>query len=150
MFDSREDFRRFEEMMNRMYDEFWGKSRHRLLPSREPGEIIPREVRQPFIDILDTEKELIATAELPGFEKPDININLTEDRLEVTAETKHEEKKEEEGYLYRERHSGKYYRSISLPSPIDSNNATATYKSGVLEIKMPKAEIKEKKTIKID
>ena len=89
-------------------------------------------------------------AELPSFEKPDININLTKDRLEVTAETKHEEKKEEEGYLYRERHSGKYYRSISLPSMVDSNNARATYKNGVLEIKIPKTEIKEKKTLKID
>lgn len=40
---------------------------------------------------------------MPGLEKQDININVTEDRLEISAETKHEEKKEEKGYIYRER-----------------------------------------------
>ncbi|HUS86276.1 MAG TPA: Hsp20/alpha crystallin family protein, partial [Bacteroidales bacterium] len=75
---------------------------------------------------------------------------LTEDRLEVSAETKHEEKKEEEGYVYRERHTGSYYRSISLPSPIDPDNAKATFKNGVLEINMQKTEVKKKKPLEIE
>lgn len=58
-----------------------------------------------------TDKEVIATAEMPGLEKEDIKINLTEDRLEVSAETKREEKREEKGYVYRERRMGGYYRA---------------------------------------
>lgn len=150
MVDTWDDFRRFEEMMNRMFEEFWGRPSRRLLPSGERGEIVPAEHRQPFIDVIETDKEVIATAEMPGLEKQDIKINLTEDRLEISAETEHEEKKEEKGYVYRERHSGSYYRAISLPSPIDPDNSKASYKNGVLEIKMPKTEIKKKKPLKIE
>ena len=144
------DFRRFEEMMNRMFEDFWGRPRRPLLPSGEKGETLPAEYRQPFIDVIETDKEVIATAEMPGLEKEDIKTNVTEDRLEISAETKHEEKKEEKGYVYRERRSGSYYRAISLPSPVDPENSKASYKNGVLEIKMPKTEIKKKTPLKIE
>jgi HSP20 family protein len=62
----------------------------------------------------------------------------------ISAETKQEEKKEEKGYIYRERRSGSYYRAIYLPSPVDPDNSKATYENGVLEIKMPKTEVKKK------
>jgi HSP20 family protein len=150
MVDQWDDFRRFEEMMNRMFEEFSGRPSRRLLPSGERGEIVPAERRQPFIDVIETDKEVIATAEMPGLEKQDIKINLTEDRLEISAETEHEEKKEEKGYVYRERRSGSYYRAISLPSPVDPDNSKASYKNGVLEIKMPKTEIKKKKPLEIE
>ncbi len=150
MVDPWDDFGRFEEMMNRMFEEFWGRPRRPLLPSSEKGEIVPAGYRQPFIDVIETDKEIIATAEMPGLEKQDIKINLTEDRLEVSAETKQEEKKEEKGYVYRERRSGSYFRAISLPSPVDPDNSKASYKNGVLEIKMPKTEIKKKKPLKIE
>ena len=151
MVDTWDEFRRFEEMMNRMFEGFMGRPGRRLmLPSGERGEVVPAESRQPFIDVIETDKEVIATAEMPGLEKQDIKINLTEDRLEISAETKHEEKKEEKGYLYRERRSGSYYRAISLPSPVDPDTSKASYNNGVLEIKMPKTEIKKKKPLKIE
>ena len=146
-----DDFRRFEEIMNRMFEEFWGRpSARRLLPSGERGAVVPAEHREPFIDVMENDKEIIATAEMPGLEKQDININVTEDRLEISAETKHEEKKEEKGYIYRERRSGSYYRAISLPSPVDTDKSKATYKNGVLEVKMPKTEVKKKTPLKIE
>ncbi len=148
--DTWDDFRRFEEMMNRMFEDFWGRPRRKLLPSGEREEIVPAGYREPFIDVIETDKEVIASAELPGLEKQDISINVTEDRLEISAQTKHEEKKEEKGYVYRERRSGSYYRAISLPSPVDPDNSKATYKNGVLEVKMPKTEIKKKKPLKIE
>ncbi len=52
--------------------------------------------------------------------------------------------------MYRERSSGSVYRAISLPSPVDSDNSKAIYKNGVLEIKMPKTEIKKKKPLKVE
>src|SRR5574341_1438439 len=145
-----DDFRRFEEIMNRMFEEFWGRPGRRLLTSGEKGEIVPAEYRQPSIDLVETDKEIIATAEMPGLEKEDIKINLAEDRLEISAETKKEEEKKEKGYVYRERRSGSYYRAISLPSPVDPDEAKASYKNGVLEIKMPKTEIKKKKPVEIE
>jgi HSP20 family protein len=146
-----DDFRRFEEMMNRMFESFWGRpTSRRLLSSGERGAVVPSEYREPFIDVMEKDKEIIATAEMPGLEKKDIKINVTEDMLEISAETKQEEKKEEKGYIYRERRSGSYYRSISLPSPVDPDNSKATYENGVLEIKMPKTEVKKKTPLMIE
>ena len=150
MADQWDEFRRFEEMMNRIFEEFWGRPRRQLLPSGERGEILPAEYRQPSIDIVETDKEVIARAEMPGIEKENIKINLTEDRLEISAEKKQEEEKKEKGYVYREMRSGSYYRAITLPSPVDADNVQASYKNGILEIKMPKKEIKEKKEIKVE
>jgi HSP20 family protein len=151
MVEQWDDFRRFEEMMNRMFENFWGRSTsRRLLSSGERGAIVPAENREPFIDLIESDKEIKATAEMPGLEKQDININVTEDRLEISAETKHEEKKEEKGYIYRERRSGSYYRAISLPSPVDPDKSNATYKDGILEIKMPKTEVKKKTPLTIE
>jgi len=146
-----DDFRRFEEMMNRMFESFWGRpTSRRLLSSGERGAVVPSEYREPFIDVMEKDKEIIATAEMPGLEKKDIKINVTEDILEISAETKQEEKKEEKGYIYRERRSGSYYRAISLPSPVDPDNSKATYENGVLEIKMPKTEVKKKTPLMIE
>jgi len=146
-----DDFRRFEEMMNRMFESFWGRpTSRRLLSSGERGAVVPSEYREPFIDVMDGDKEIIATAEMPGLEKKDITINVTEDMLEISAETKQEEKKEEKGYIYRERRSGSYYRAISLPSPVDPDNSKASYENGVLEIKMPKTEVKKKTPLMIE
>ena len=146
-----DDFRRFEEMMNRMFESFWGRpTSRRLLSSGERGAVVPSEYREPFIDVMEKDKEIIATAEMPGLEKKDIKINVTEDMLEISAETKQEEKKEEKGYIYRERRSGSYYRAISLPSPVDPDNSKATYENGVLEIKMPKTEVKKKTPLMIE
>jgi HSP20 family protein len=150
MADVRDDFGRFEEMMNRMFENFWGRPRRQLLSSGERGEMLPAEYRQPSIDVVETDREVIARAEMPGLDKENIKINLTEDRLEISAETKKEEEKREKGYVYREMRSGSYYRAIALPSPVDPNNAMASYKNGILEIKMPKTEVKEKKEIKVE
>lgn len=147
------DIRKFEEFMNRMFGEFsdiWDLQRRRHLPllQSETGLTVGR--KRPYIDIVENEKEIIATAEMPGMNKEDININLTSDRLELSAESKHEEEKKGKDYVYRERRSGNYYRSISLPSPVDSNNAKASYNNGILEVKMPKTEIKKKTSLKIE
>ena len=150
MADVRDDFGRFEEMMNRMFENFWGRPRRQLLSSGERGEMLPAEYRQPSIDVVETDREVIARAEMPGLDKENIKINLTEDRLEISAETKKEEEKKEKGYVYREMRSGSYYRAIALPSPVNPNNAQASYKNGILEIKMPKTEVKEKKEIKVE
>lgn len=142
------DPRKFEEMMNRMFDTL--NMELRSIPLLSPGDsTTTRRRRQPFIDIVETDKEIIATAEMPGLNKEDIDINLTDDNLEISTNTKHGEEKKEKDYVHRERRSGSYYRSISLPSAIDVDSAKASYNNGVLEIKMSKTEIKKKTPLKV-
>ncbi|HWR26244.1 MAG TPA: Hsp20/alpha crystallin family protein [candidate division Zixibacteria bacterium] len=147
-----DEFRIFEENMNRMFEKIWGipVNRSLLLPGERTTTGAIETYRKPFIDLVDTDKEVIATVEMPGLDKGDIKIDLTEDKLEISAETKREEEKKEKGYLYKERRSGSYFRMISLPSSIDSDNSKASYNNGILQITMPKTEIKKKKPLKVE
>ncbi len=151
-----DEIRRFQDTMNRMFEELWGvpaPGRLLLPPGERAIEKYERpfaDIRKPFVDLVETDKEIIATVEMPGLEKEDIKINLTEDKIEISSDTRHEVEKQEKGYVYKERRSGSYYRAISLPSPIDSENSKASYNNGVLEIKMPKTEIKKKTPVKVE
>lgn len=152
MSDEFDEFRIFEENMNRMFEKIWGipVNRSLLLPGERTTTGSIEKYRKPFIDLVETDKEVIATVEMPGLDKEDIKINLTEDKLEISAETKHEEEKKEKGYIYKERRSGSYYRVVSLPSSIDSDNSKASYNNGILQITMPKTEIKKKTPLKVE
>lgn len=150
-----EILKKFENMMDRMQktmdralDDFGRPRQVRLLP--EEGDIIPSGYRKPYLDIIEKENEIIAKIEMPGLKKDDIQINLTNDRLEVSADIKKEKEKSEEGYIYKERHHEKYYRSVLLPSSIDPDNSKADYENGILEIKMPKTEITKKRSLRIE
>ena len=147
----KDDFRRFGEIVNRMFEDMLASSRGGYFPLALPGNNLAVQVnRQPFIDVMETEKEVVATAEMPGLKKEDIKINITDDRLEISTESKHQEEKQGKEYFYKEIRSGSYYRSISLPSSVDPNGAKASYNNGILEVKMPKIEVKKKTSINIE
>jgi HSP20 family protein len=144
-----DEIRRMREEMDRLFSDFYDRfySGERLLPI--PGEKMPA-LRPAVADVQETDEHVIVTIELPGMKKEDITLHITEKMLEVKAETKEEEKKEEEGYKsYRSRYSG-FYRRIPLPAGIDADKTKATYKNGVLEVKMPKMEKKKGKEISIE
>ncbi|MEM2932915.1 MAG: Hsp20/alpha crystallin family protein [Candidatus Pacearchaeota archaeon] len=101
-----------------------------------------REMRIPIADLRETDNEFIAIIELPGVDKKDIELLLTEDTLEVRAEKKKETKMEKEGYIRAERAYKGFHRLMSLPARIIPEQAKATYKEGILEVIMPKAEKK--------
>lgn len=146
-----EDFRRFGELMNRMFEDMLTMPRGGYFPlALSESGLTTKLNRQPFIDLLETDKEVVATAEMPGLKKEDIKINITDERLEISTESKHEEEKHGKNYLYKEIRSGSYYRSVALPSSVDPNHAKASYNNGILEIKMPKTEIKKKTSLKIE
>jgi HSP20 family protein len=144
--DPFEEMREFQRRMNRMMRGFAGG--RSMLPAPE-GAIEEYRI-EPYTDIMETDKEVILTADMPGLKKEDIKINVTADSIQISAETEKEEKEEKEGYLRRERSYGRYYRSYSLPSAVDPEKVKATYKNGVLEVRLPKTEAKKGKSEKID
>ncbi|MFQ6055623.1 MAG: Hsp20/alpha crystallin family protein [Methanosarcinales archaeon] len=146
-----EEIRRLEDRMNRMFRSFWEEG-PRLLERGKRGEIVPytREYREPYLDMIETDKDIIVTADMPGVDKKDIDIRVTENNIEISAETKREAEEKKEGYIFRERMAGKYYRSLTLPSSVDPEKVKASYKNGVLEVTLPKTEVKKKTVIKIE
>lgn len=146
-----DDFRRFEEVMSRMFEHVLDASRGGSFPLTLPGSGLAVKMnRQPFVDLIETDKEIVATAEMPGLKKEDIKINITDERLEISTESKREEERQGKDYLYKEIRSGSYYRSLRLPSSVDPNGAKASYNNGILEVKMPRIEIKKKTSLKIE
>jgi HSP20 family protein len=125
------------QLMSRM-DEEMSRLRERLFGR----EIEPASwtALRPRIDVYERNGEVDVKAELPGVKPEDISINATEDAVILTGDTRREEEVEEEGYYRHERSFGHFHRTIDLPTPVKADQAKATFKEGVLEIVLPKAE----------
>ncbi len=101
----------------------------------------------PAMDIKERENDYVIHAEMPGVNKDQIDITLTDGVLTISAETKYEhEEKDGDRLLRQERRYGKFTRSVRLGTQIDEKAVKANYKDGVLELVLPKAEeVKPKK-----
>lgn len=116
--------------------------------------IVPRasasdSIRQPLVDLADNGKEYVVKAEVPGMKKEDLTIEITENGIEISGETKSEQNEEHKGYLRRERRYASYFRSLPLPDAVLTDKVEAELKDGVLTVKLPKAAPPEKKAKKV-
>ncbi len=102
-------------------------------------------------DIKEEDDKYVMEAELPGFQKEDISVDVQDGRLTITARHNSEKEDKKDNYLRRERSYGSYCRSFDL-SGIDAGGITASYNNGVLELKLPKeqAKLPQKHTIAIE
>jgi HSP20 family protein len=103
----------------------------------------------PAFDVSETDKELIVKADVPGMDKKDINITVSDGMLTIKGEKKHEEKEENEHYHRVERRYGVFSRTMRLPQEVEADKVDASYKDGVLSIRLPKSEDTEPKKIEI-
>ena len=105
----------------------------------------------PSLDVYEDKDELVVKAELPGVEKDALDIAIEGEMLHIKAEKKAEKQEEDKSrkYYASERTYGEYHRSIPLPYPIETGKASATFKDGVLEIRLPKAEEAKPKQVQI-
>jgi len=87
-----------------------------------------KEEREPLVDIVDADGEIHVVVELPGVEKTDIKLHGTEDSLTISVDTP----------------QYKYYKDVELPAKVRVKEARSTYKNGVLEVVVPKAEVEGK------
>lgn len=138
----------FEEMEKR-FEEFFKRPFSMFGPSWMPRMKFPEMgVISPEMDIFEDGNDVVVKAEMPGIKKEDIEVNLTDDTVTVSGEKKKEEKVEKKDYYRVERSYGSFSRSFRLPKEVQSDKAKATFKDGVLEIRVPKtaeAISKEKK-----
>jgi HSP20 family protein len=103
----------------------------------------------PPVDIYETNDMLVIKAELPGFTKEDLHVEINENTLTLKGERRSDATVKEEQYHRRERAYGAFQRSFLLPAMVDQGKVQATYKDGVLELHLPKAEAAKPKRISI-
>jgi HSP20 family protein len=131
--------------MNRMFDDFFERP-FELQPfgrSLISGDFSPR------MDVSETDLEVTVSVELPGMDPEDIQVTIDRNTLAISGE-KHAEKEEKGQHFYQvERSFGSFRRSISLPGGVDEKRIEATFKHGVLKVKLPKTEASKKETNRI-
>lgn len=101
--------------------------------------------RIPIADIVETESSVIATFELPGVEKENIQLNFMGDSMEVKVEKKAEEKAEGKDSFAHQMRSQSFYSILPLPAEVVSESADAAYKNGILRVEIPKRQEQKKK-----
>lgn len=121
----------FQREVNSLFDSFFRG--FELAPFDEAyGKFNPK------IDMTEDEKEIKVTAELPGLDEKDIEINLSKDMLTIKGEKKEEKEERGKERYYVERSFGSFQRMLSMPAEVDLGKVDATFKKGVLNITLPK------------
>jgi HSP20 family protein len=110
--------------------------------------ILP-ETRVPVVDVEDNEKDYRLKAEMPGFRKEDIEIDVDGNSVVITGTVGWKYDKKEHEYLCKERACKTFYRIVDLPEEIKVDEVTADLKEGVLEVDLPKKVLKQKRKVKV-
>ena len=102
------------------------------------------------VDVVEGEDEILVKASIPGVKVDDIDVSIENRVLTIKATTNSEAEHKDSGYLMRERRSGSFLRSLRLPETVDADQAKTSYNDGVLTVKLPKAESRKAKHLKIE
>jgi len=101
------------------------------------------------VDLKETEKEFVLTAEVPGMQKDQLDVNIMEESVTIRGERQEEKETKEQSYYYKESSYGSFQRVVPLPARILADKAKAKLKDGVLTLNLPKAEPSKSKAVKI-
>ncbi len=101
------------------------------------------------VDVYQTPGEIVVKSTIAGVTIEDLDISITNDMVTIRGERKKDEEVRQEDYFHQECYWGPFSRSVILPMDIDSENAVASFKNGILTIKLPKAEKVKTRKIKI-
>jgi HSP20 family protein len=133
---TREDsFFSLEQRMNRMFDDFFRGSGLEAFGAFREG----WDAFGPRVDVVETDKEIEISAELPGLDEKDIDVGLSQDALTISGVKRQEKEEKGQNYVHTERSYGSFRRSIPLPSEVDVNKVDAVYRNGVLTVTLPRA-----------
>lgn len=126
--------------MNRLFDNVFGH------PATAAGE----RMWAPLCDVWETKDDVVVAFELPGISEKDVNVSMTGDLLTVRGERRWQDTEKDDTHHRVERVYGKFERSVQLSIPVQPDKVKASYRDGVLTIRLPKAEEVKPREIKID
>ena len=110
----------------------------------------PFEGRAPHVNLVDRDNDVFIKAELPGVDKNDLEITITDKSVTIKGSTRTEEKEEKGDYYHCEISQGSFSRTLALPSEVDTDKAKAKFKHGVLKLTIPKVKKSSRKSVKVE
>jgi HSP20 family protein len=108
------------------------------------------EVRLPGVDVIDRDDQVLVRAEMPGVDKKDVSVSISDNVLTIKGAVARDEKEEKGDYYRREITHGSYFRQLSLPPSVEGARLGAKLRDGVLEITIPKRKGSARHTIKVE
>lgn len=117
--------------------------------SREDLDIFEENEGQLAIDVFQTPNEIIIESTIAGVKPDDLDISITNESVTIRGKREKEKRVSDEDYFYQECYWGRFSRSIILPQEVDSDNAEASFKNGVLTIRLPKINRQKSKKLKV-
>lgn len=140
--DPMRDVLSMRAQMNRLFNEVFGRT------GGEEGGWMTGAWTPP-VEIYDTDEALMVRVELPGVAKEHVHVELHENTLTLRGERKPDPQVKEGQYYRQERTYGPFQRTFTLPTPVDTAKVQATYRDGLLELRLPKSEAAKPKRITI-
>jgi HSP20 family protein len=137
-------FRNVSELqteMNRLFDSAFGGQ-----PATSAGE----RMWMPACDVWETKDDIVVAFELPGINEKDVAVSMTGDLLTLRGERRWQPMEKDDTYHRVERVYGKFERSLQLGVPVQADKVKASYRDGVLTVRLPKADEVKPREIKID
>jgi HSP20 family protein len=145
---SRDPFTSFRREVDRLFDDFFSPVEARSFAA--PAAATRAAAVWPSIDVNETDQAYVVTAEAPGLEDKDVELNLRDNVLTISGEKRQEHKEEDRGRTYAERFYGRFQRTIPFDAEVDADKVQATFKNGVLTVNLPKNPQARDKTRKIE
>ncbi len=145
-------WRDWDEMMSELEGTFQALSGGRMLPAGGFTDRMLPALRGEFrVDVREHEDEVLIVADLPGVDKENVTLKLVNPRtLEISSQRNAEKEDKSEGYYVRERTFGSMSRIVTLPNEVTDENAKATFKNGVLEVRLKKVTMERGAAIPIE
>ncbi len=131
-------FAMLQQEMDRLLDGFGRNFGGRSSPSLMPS-----------MDLSETDNEIELTAELPGMEEKDVQLNVVDDLLTIRGEKKNKREEKEKDYHLVERSYGPFARTVELPPGVNVDNIKAVMSKGVLKVTVPKPAPAQAKKIEV-
>ena len=133
----------WDSEVSRLFDGFFGKPTDMSAGNGE-------RTWAPALDVYETKDDIVLNFELPGVREKDVTLSITGDLLTLKGERTFDRDVKDDSYHQVERVFGKFERSVQLPMAVQPEKVRATYRDGVLEVRLPKAEEVKLREIKID
>jgi len=145
-----DEWTRMHEEMDNLFDRVF-RARTPFLGHGKGKELVKASqgFRMPVCQMHQTPKTVVTTFEIPGVDKGDIELNVSDNSIEVKVEKKQQKEVKKKGmYSYASTHR-QFYRRVPFPVEVNADKATADYKDGVLTVEVPKTKVIEEKTKRI-
>ncbi len=133
----------FHGLFDRVFDNVWNDSD--FVADAEAG----RRTWLPAVDIYENDDAFVATADLPGLKKDDIDVSIEDNVLTVSGERKFEHSEEKGTFRRVERSYGTFRRSFTLPRGVEPAKVEARFEDGVLTLSLPKSDVAKSRKIAV-